>query len=101
MTETGSDSILQYLHTQFLTVLEVVLTQLYKVFLYPLNTSQRIYWLYLLTSLLGALLVYLWSTRSQRRSATHFLRFLFPKKSGSTLPPGWMYGTSSFISWYG
>ncbi|MBN3560838.1 sterol desaturase family protein [Aliamphritea spongicola] len=80
MTETGSDSILQYLHTQFLTVLEVVLTQLYKVFLYPLNTSQRIYWLYLLTSLLGALLVYLWSTRSQRRSATHFLRFLFPKK---------------------
>ncbi len=56
-------------------------SQLIFVFLYPVNPSQRIYWLYLLTSSLLAFYIYYISNRSKpehRRSIRGFFSFLFP-----------------------
>ena len=51
--------------------------QLVKVISYPIDEGQRIYWLYLLSSVVFAAIIYLRQSNN-RQSLRDFLRFLFP-----------------------
>ena len=61
---------------------ELLLRSLAKVLVYPVDPGERIYWLYLATSLAMALGVYLraWRTEPGRPGLRGFLRFCFPAR---------------------
>jgi sterol desaturase/sphingolipid hydroxylase (fatty acid hydroxylase superfamily) len=76
-----------------LALLGLLADQFRKVLAFPLDPEQRIYGLYLLTSLLFAALVYL-KTRpadapGARRSLGSFVRFVFPRETWSS-PSAWL-----------
>ncbi len=71
---------LQYFLHQIFTGIQLISAQLHQVLKYPLAPNQRIFWLYLITSALFALLVFYLTTNKSERSPLAFFRFLFPRK---------------------